>query len=79
MKTSHRKYNKQYRSQHLYVDGFWHPQIVPYCTEHVRCEECRSHVKLTGFSGGPEGWILIYECPTCGKSYGVLHQYENYD
>ncbi len=72
MKTSRRKYNQQYRSQHLYINGFHAPTIVSTCNEHVRCEECGSHVKLTGFRGCPDGWILVYECPTCGKSYGVI-------
>ena len=76
MKTSRRKYNQHYRLQHLYIDGFYRHTIVPHCNEHTRCDECKSHVRLTGFRGCPEGWILIYECPTCGKSYGVLKHVE---
>ena len=73
MKTSRRKYNKLYRLQHLYIDGFNAPQIVPTCNEHVRCEECGSHVKLSGeISLEDIGGADVYECPTCGKSYGVI-------
>lgn len=74
MKTSRRKYNQHYRHQHLGIDDFNNPTIVPYCNEHTRCDECRSHVRLVGFHGYPEGWLRVYECPTCGKSYGVLHK-----
>ena len=78
MKTSHRKYNEQYRDSHLYVDGYWNPEIVPECNEHKRCDVCRCHVKETGLDAGTDDnghtiVTLIYTCPTCGKSYGVQY------
>lgn len=74
MKTSARKYNKQYRSKRLYVDGYNNPEIVLDCNAHKRCGVCRSHVELWGFYGKPEGFLWIYVCPVCGKSYGVFHK-----
>ena len=74
MKTSRRRYNRQYRSQRLYVDGYWKPEIVPTCNEHKRCGVCGSHVGLSGFHGVADGWLHLYECPTCGKCYAVFHE-----
>ena len=76
MKTSTRKYNEQYRRKRLYVDGYNNPEIVPACNEHKRCGVCTSHVKLTGLSGSGSILTYIYECPTCGKSYGVQEEWE---
>ncbi|MBQ7154987.1 MAG: hypothetical protein IJR85_05475 [Synergistaceae bacterium] len=73
MKTSRRRYNRQYRSKRLYVDGYWNPEIVPTCNEHKRCGVCGSHVSLTGLAGDDGILTYIYECPTCGKSYGVQY------
>ena len=74
MKTSVRKYNRQYKDKMLYVDGYQNAEIVPTCNEHKRCEICpvHSHVELCAWSGNSEGSIEIYICPTCGKSYAVL-------
>ena len=76
MKTSRRKYNEQYRDEHLYIDGFHNPKIVEHCNEHKRCEECRSHLELVGGSSIDDGWLNIYSCPTCGKSYGVPEYFD---
>lgn len=73
MKTSTRKYNEQYRCKRLYVDGYNNPEIVQSCSEHKRCEVCRSHVKLAGLSGSEGILTYVYTCPTCGKSYGVQY------
>ena len=76
MKTSVRKFNKQYRNSRLEVDGVWNAEIVPTCNEHKRCDVCpvHSHVKLCAFEGKSEGFLEIYSCPTCGKSYAILHK-----
>ena len=86
MKTSHRKYNNQYRLSHWNIDGGGNPEIVPECNEHKRCDVCRCHVKENGEKFGidemdEQGNIVttwVYTCPTCGKSYGVQHYISKY-
>lgn len=36
MKTSVRKFNKQYRHSRLYLDGYHNPEIVETCNEHKK-------------------------------------------
>lgn len=73
MKTSRRKYNQHYRWHHITK-----PKIVRYCNEHTRCEVCGSHLVHDGYSsvpeGWPEGWLWIYECPTCGNCLATFHE-----
>ena len=77
MKTSTRKFNEQYRFSRLYIDGYHNPEVVKTCNEHKRCEVCpvHSHVQLYGGCSRPNGWLEIYVCPTCWKSYAVFIEY----
>ena len=82
MKTSHRKYNNQYRHSHWNIDGGGNPEIVPECNEHKRCDVCRCHVKedVQEFGLDKQGHTImtqVYTCPTCGKSYGVQYDITN--
>lgn len=85
MKTSTRKYNEQYRRKHLYIEGYNNPEIVPACSEHKRCDICRSHVQEYGLHNYDtrtgeilhNAFFIDYTCPTCGKSYAVLKTYED--
>ena len=77
MKTSVRKFNQQYRTKRLEVNGVWNAEVVPTCNEHKRCDVCpvHSHVKFCAITGNSDGELEIYVCPTCGKSYAVLYEW----
>ena len=77
MKTSVKKFNRQYRDGRLYIDGCINPKIINTCNEHKRCEVCpvHSHVRLYGWASLTNGWLEIYTCPTCGKSYAVFKEW----